>query len=323
MASQMVDYKAELNERYWAYQASQFPEWRKFFDRPRETGIRPPVFRVSEAWRNVLVKPNASQPEIDALLALLPTSGRHKWFRSMNSSQALAQSVLGNLATYGFLNRLTVLRDDDGMALLGKARVSTDNFAMEYKVDYLGERRRTSLDGYLGGEYRVAIECKFTESEVGTCSRPRLTRADSNYESEYCNGNYARQRERKGHCSLSEIGVLYWQYIPHLFRWKSDLDLIPCPLNENYQLVRNILAVGVKPEGQVAAANGHVVLIYDERNPTFQNGGKGCMAFAETRHALREPTMLRKCSWQRIIQYLRDTGILAWLTEQLTLKYGL
>jgi len=323
MASEIADYKVELNQRYWEYQQSQFPVWQKFFDRPLAQGIRPPVFRIGEAWRNVIVEPNASQQEIDTLLALLPESDRHKWFRSMNSSQALAQSVLGNLAIHGFLITLAELLDDNGMPLLGKAQVLSDNFAMEFKIDYLGEPRRTSLDGYLGGDYRVAIECKFTESEVGTCSRPRLTPADSNYESEYCNESYTRQMARIERCSLSEIGVLYWQYVPQLFRWNGDSDLIPCPLNKNYQLVRNILAVGVKPDGQVSAANGHVVLIYDERNPAFQRGGDGFTAFAETQQALREPTMLRKCSWQRIIQHLRNKDILAWLTEQLALKYGM
>jgi hypothetical protein len=321
MTNQMVDYKADLNRRYWEYQKSQFPVWQKFFDRPHAERIRPPVF--DGAGQNIIVKPNASQQEIDALFALLPESDRHKWFRSMNSSQALAQSVVGNLAIYGFLNNLAELLDDNGMPLLGKAHASSDNFAMEFKICYLGEPRRTSLDGYIGGDYRVAIECKFTESEVGTCSRPRLTPAASNYESEHCNGSYTRQRARKGRCSLSEIGVLYWQYIPQLFRWNSDSDLIPCPLNKKYQLVRNILAVGVKPDGQVSAANGHVVLICDERNPAFQKDGEGFMAFTETQQALREPTMLRKCSWQRIIQHMRNKGILAWLTEQLALKYGM
>ena len=54
---------------------------------------------------------------------------------------------------------------------------------MEYKIDYLGEPRRTSLDSYISGDYRIAIECKFTEAEVGSCSRPRLKPTDSNYES--------------------------------------------------------------------------------------------------------------------------------------------
>jgi hypothetical protein len=319
----MVAYKAELNQQYWDYQKSQFPLWQEFFDQPQAQGIRPPVFRKSEAWHNIIVKPNASQQEIDSLQALVPEGDRHKWFRSMNSSQALAQSILGNLAIYGLLSELSELQDDDGLALFGKAQVLPDNFAMEYKIDYLGEPRPTSLDGYIKGDYRVAIECKFTEAEVGTCSRPRLTPVDSNYEREYCNGTYTKQKARKEYCSLTEVGVLYWHYIPQLFQWNSGQDLIPCPLAANYQLVRNILAISISPNGNVSSTKGHVVLIYDERNPAFQRGGTGFIAFMETQRALREPTMLRKCSWQRITQHLRSKGTLSWLTEQLKLKYGL
>lgn len=47
------------------------------------------------------------------------------------------------------LSSLTELLDDDGMASLGKAQVLSDNFGMEFKVDYLGEPRPTSLDGYI------------------------------------------------------------------------------------------------------------------------------------------------------------------------------
>jgi len=62
---------------------------------------------------------------------------------------------------------------------------------------------------------------------------------------------------------------------------------------------------------------------YDERNPAFQKGGDGCVAFVETRQALKVPSMLRGCSWQRIIRHLRSQRILPWLTDQLELKYGL
>jgi len=77
------------------------------------------------------------------------------------------------------------------------------------------------------------------------------------------------------------------------------------------------------PDGTVSVDDGHLVLIYDERNPAFHVGGSALAAYIETRRALREPTMLRKCSWQRIIQHIRHGGFLSWLTEQLALKYGL
>lgn len=319
----MTDYKADLNRRYWEYQKSHFPDWQRFFELPYAQDGRPPVFFTREAWRNVVINPQTSQPEINRLLALIPEPDRHKWFRSMNSSQALAQSVFGNLAIYGLLHCLTELQGDDGENLLGKAQVSSDNFVMEFKVDRLREPRPTSLDGYISGGYRVAIECKFTEAEVGTCSRPRLTPRDSNYEHEYCDGNYSRKGVGRERCPLTDIGVLYWCYVPSLFKWQSGSDLFPCPLNRNYQLVRNILAIGVNADGTVSLEDGHVVLIYDERNPAFQERGDGLAAYMETRAALREPTMLRRCSWQRIIQHIRHNGFLPWLTGHLALKYGL
>ena len=318
MTSPTVTYKAELNQRYWEYQESQFPVW-QLFDPLHSQGMGPPVFRSSEAWLNVIVNPNANQQEIDRVLALVPKGDRHKWFRSMNSSQALAQSVLGNLWIDGSLSSLSELQDDGGRALFGDAQVSPDNFAMEFKLDYLGEPRPTSLDGYIRGDYRVAIECKLTEADFGTCSRPRLTPAAC----EYCNGSYTKQKERRERCSLTEVGVLYWRYIPRLFCWNSDQDLDPCPLAANYQLVRNILAIGVSPDGEVSSTKGHAVLIYDERNPAFQCEGAGLAAFVKTQQALREPKMLRKCSWQRILQHMRSKDILCWLTAQLELKYGL
>jgi hypothetical protein len=319
----MADYKVDLNQRYWEYQKSQFPTGQNFFERSYAQDRRPPVFVRHEAWRNVIIDPLASQQGKDRLLGLIPEGEKHKWFGSMNSSQALAQSVLGNLATHSSLHYLSELKDDEGMPLFGKAQIATGNFEMEHKINYLGEPRHTSLDGYISGAYRIAIECKFTEPEVGTCSRPRLGPTASNYKSEHCNGAYLVQRARKERCSLTEVGVFYWRYIPDLFKWENDSDLNPCPLRKNYQLVRNILAVGVQPGGTVSLYDGHVILIYDERNPAFQKAGDGLFAYLETRTALQEPTMLRKCSWQRIVQCLRENNILPWLIKNLSLKYGL
>jgi hypothetical protein len=319
----MTDYKADLNRRYWEFQKSRFPIWEMFFERPYADEGRPPVFLKHEDWRNVIFDPQASQIDRDRLLALIPKPARHQWFRSMNSSQALAQSVLGNLAVHGNLDCLAEPHCDEGEPLLGEAQVSSDNFAMEFDVDYLGEPRPTSLDGYFCEGYKVAIECKFTEIEVGTCSRPRSSRTSSKNERDECDGSYSRKGSRKERCPLSEIGVLYWRYIPSVFNWGGDLDLIPCPLHKNYQLVRNILAVSVNAEGQVSSENGHVVLIYDERNPAFQEKGDGLSAYWDTRGALKKPGMLRRCSWQRIVQHIRQNGILPWLPDMLALKYGL
>jgi hypothetical protein len=313
-----VDYKEELKKRYWTYQRKFFPEIEEYFDRRFEVPRRF-VFRTDRQCHNVLVRPGATREECARVFRLLPEGRRHKWFRSMNSSQALALSVLGNLAAYDQLNCLIDLNDDSEEPLLGEAHVSPDNFVMEHEVTYLGEPRCTSLDGFVSGTHQVAIECKFTESEVGSCSRPGL---DEN-ETEFCDGIFTRQRGRRERCALTEIGVLYWRYVPRLFKWEDSTDLRPCPLCMNYQLVRNVLAACVRPDGKVSPKDGHVILVYDERNPAFQKGGDGLIAFLETREALRVPSALRRCSWQRIINHLRNRMVLPWLTDQLDSKYGL
>jgi len=315
------DYKDELIRRYWDYRKKTFPNNNDFFDRTLPQIKRPPVFNKEKAGYNVIVKPDASQDEIDRLFNL--QKNRHQWFHSMNSSQALVQSVLGNLAIYDKLGFLSNLTDDSGLSLMEKARVSTDNFFMEYKINHLGESRSTSLDGFFDGQYQVAIECKFTEDEVGPCSRPNLKTSASNYEKDHCNGDYTQQRERFERCTLTENGMKYWDYIPKLFKWQNKTDLIPCPLNKNYQLVRNILAVCVRSDENVMPENGHMVLIYDDRNPSFQKGGNGFIAIEETQQSLKYPHLLRTCSWQSITKHLRTKNVLPWLTKELELKYDL
>lgn len=316
-------YKEDLYRGFWKYRETHFSDDQKFFDRPFSISKRPPVFISTESTRNIITNPDSTLQEIKDLIALVPKGERHKWFRSMSSSQALAQSIFGNLKIYNFLPILEELKDEDdeGLDLFGKAQISSDLFEMEHKVDSLGEPRPTSLDGYFSGEYQVAIECKLSELEFGTCSRPRLRLSDPNYERDLCNGTFTIQKLRTERCSLTQIGVQYWKFVPDLFKWENDKDQIPCPLNKNYQLVRNVLGAGVK-NGSASLKNGHAVLIYDNRNPAFQFGGDGYNTYQETKRALKDPTLLRKSSWQQIVQLMKKEGILPWLTKELSQKYG-
>lgn len=326
--NQAAQYKKELTERYWAYQERYFPDIQTFFDQPNIHNHRPPVFVRTQARHNILTNPKATDEETKKLLQLLPIAERHKWFGSMNSSQALAQSILGNLAIHDQLHCLAGLVDEMGLPIFGEAIPSSKNFSMEHKVSHLAEPRATSLDGFISGAYQVAIECKFTEAEVGACSRPSLLPSASNYFTDRCSGAYAVQSPRKERCSLTEIGVRYWKHVPQLFTWQSDKDIELCPLHRNYQLVRNILAVCVRPDGTTSPKSGHpkfghVVLIYDERNPAFRRDGDGLRAYDETRDALLDTSLLRKFSWQQIIRHLEKQAKFRWLTEQLAQKYGL
>ncbi|HEX9333232.1 MAG TPA: hypothetical protein VF896_15170 [Anaerolineales bacterium] len=229
----MKEYRADLLQRYWKYQEVCFADKQEVLDSNYPQSTSPPVFVRNESWRNIIINPTASEREKKRLLDLMSEGDRHKWFRSMNSSQALAQSVLGNLFVYGLLDCLSELKDEEGMDLFGKSKISSSSFEMEHKIRHLGESRSTSLDGYFSGDYQIAIECKFTEPEVGTCSRPKLEPKDSNYESEHCNGTYSIQRGRTTRCSLTEMKISYWDFVPKLFNWQNNINWDPCPLNKN------------------------------------------------------------------------------------------
>lgn len=316
----MSNYRAGLNRRFWQYQETNFPAWGGIFEEPKGDGKRPPVFDGG-GWSNILIDPAATPDEKDRVQTMLPYGTRHRWFGSMTSSQALAQSVFANLFEYGYLERLAQIQSDEGLPILVLAEdpIPPYRFSMETGVRYLRERRPTRLDVCISGKYVNAIECKFTEAAFDICSRPRAKRNGV----PVCDGSYPLDDDRKEKCRLARAGGLYWHYIPMLFKWDGVGDLDACPLTKFDQLVRNVLAAGIKPDRTVSTTGGHALLIYDNRNPAFQEGGAAFLAYEETRCALREPAMLRKCSWQAITQYMRDEGILPWLTDALRGKYGL
>jgi len=317
------EYRRTMVRRFWMYQHDTFPEWQYYFERPFHSDGRPPVFLKKAAGCNVLINPAKNAPERELVLNEISPKERHRWFQSMSSSQAVAQSILGNLKVHDRLHYLAELTDDSGLPLMGDATLSRDKFYMEYDINHLNEPRPTSVDAFVAGEYRVAIECKLMEREVGPCSRPRLTSKHSNFERDYCNGTYTYQNGRQTRCSLTNIGVAYWQYVSDLFTWDSEVDHRPCPLRKTYQLARNILAACVRDDGTIVPDAGHVVLLYDARNPAFQDEGQGDEAYDTTRDALHDSRLLRKCSWQRIVGHLRKKGDFPWLVDQLEIKYGL
>ena len=277
---------------------------------------RPPVFLAEHATSNLLLPPDADLAS--SVVKMVPVSARHRWFRSMKSSQALTQSVFGALAATGHLAALGALTAECGRS----AFTETPNLlhmTLEQHVNWLGEPRPTSIDVYLErSQYRIAVECKLSESVFGACSRPRLPRDNPSY----CDGTYTVQHGRRTRCALTEIGVQYWQHAPAVFNWNPDIDHSPCPLAWTYQLVRNVLAATVRKD-RVETASGHALIIYDERNPAFWPGGDARSAYDAVCKALRHPCLLRTVSWQRVIDQLSAAGDLRWLVDGLEAKYGL
>ena len=171
----MSGYRDAMVARFWRYQKEAFRDRPEIFERPDMGDGRPPVFLRHAAESNVLMAPDISGEDRSRLLREIPPRERHRWFRSMSSSQAIALSVFGNLKMYGLLGLLNGLHDEQGRPIFGDEAITPENFRMEYKVDSLGEPRPTSLDALITGKHPVAIECKLTEPDVGSCSRPNLT----------------------------------------------------------------------------------------------------------------------------------------------------
>ena len=316
-----MKYRDELIVRFWRY-----AEEKGFLEKldSAEPGIRPPVFTFQNSSLNVIRADGDPDARLAELIGTIQPKHRHRWFRSMTSSQALAQSVFGNLIVHKKLDVLGDIHTETGEPLVGRNPKSAK---LECGINYLGEKapRITSLDVHVECEdgYHVAVECKLTEAKVGDCSRPNLKEDDPKYKEEFCNGSYKCQLGRTVPCSLTSIGVEYWKHIPKIFFWDAEAVYENCPVRYTYQLVRNILAVSVDNCGEFNPGKGHAVLIYDARNPKFSSGGDGCNSYQQTSDALRNKSLLRRCSWQTIMEHLRQVGSLKWLTDELAMKYGL
>lgn len=324
-----AEYMAMMIERFWQFKKKHFKNEEHIFEQTYEQNPqRPPVFKRELGDKNVLLHLESRDELKCKVKTAIPMKRWHRWFTSMTSSQALAQSVFGNLKAYGKLNILADVISDDGKPPFGFICDNGNEIEMEKVILYLGEsRQKTHIDVFFGGPHQITVECKLTEQEIGPCSRPRLRKSAPNYEKDYCDGNYVIQRKREERCSLTEIGVRYWDYIPDYLNWDPTIDFSPCPLNSTYQLVRNILAACLKPksgsESETEKAEGHAVLLYDARNPEFKQNGKGWQGYAELKDALKDKSLLRSCTWQDIIRSMAKNKDLDWLREMLREKYGL
>jgi len=309
--SDYQDYRKSLEARLWRYAKNSVP------DSHREAGHPPPVFTRESADENVLTDPDADDAVKQRVLRAIPPGKRHKWFRSMTSSQALAQSVFGNLRAYARLDLLQGLCGDDGHPLFIRGAATC---CLEHEVKGLEEPQPTSVDVFFAGEHQVAVECKLAEREIGPCSRPWWPKSTCR-----CDGAYVVRPESEcpDRCPLTAKRIRYWELIPELFEWRNDEDHQCCPLSSTYQLVRNVLAACLGPGGGIDARRGRAVLLYDERNPEFQPSGKGRKAWETVKCALKDPSLLQQCTWQQVTACLRADPELAWLTDGLCSKYGL
>jgi len=313
--TERMEYLNRVHSIQWIYHDKVFLHDSRLF-RPHGNRQQPPVFLKEHADRNVLCPSDSGLTKL--VLDSIPADRRHKWFRSMKSSQALAQSVFGNLKAHRRLDRLLDVRaDDDDLPAFGAGPMDANGVELEHSVgrEFLKEPHPTDIDLWISGRSVVCVECKFTEAEVGRCSRPMCPTHRFP-----CNGNCEKQPGREYRCALEKQGLQYWNHVPSILKWSLEEDARPCKLLAPYQLARNILAACVE-DSTVKADRGHALLVYDERNPAFWHGEEG--AFEKLRRDLHNPAMIRRCSWQSIVRVLDGYDDLKWLVKALKEKYGI
>ncbi len=62
---------------------------------------------------------------------------------------------------------------------------------------------------------------------------------------------------------------------------------------------------------------------YDDRNPAFLPGGEARRQWEAAARVLRARSLLKRCSWQRLVTHLAKDRGLAWLVNGLAAKYGI
>jgi len=322
-AKERRDYIAELRKQFWDYRQDKFAN-RDYYFEDRPLGD-PVVFRSQYRDYNLAIPASVSDADRQRVINLLPIAKRHTHFGSLQSSQALVQSVFGTLKVLKKLAWLSDVAAEDGTpAFLQDA--SSARCVIEKDITTLGELKghKTQVDFCIENDnYRVAVECKLTEPDFGTCSRPKLNPTDPRYESQFCDGTYTIQRGRSAKCSLTEVGILYWKYTDQLFGWSPLAEHRPCPLNETYQLVRNVLAACVQDGGILDVERGHALILYDERNPTMKNGGVGDQQWHSAKKSLKSSGVLRRLSWQNLLAQAPNHAEMNALKSELAAKYGL
>jgi hypothetical protein len=310
-----ADFVRMLRGKFHDYRRLHFDGNDNMFEpRPEEDAV---VFLKEHAAANLLVPPFASKEQFARIVGMIPTAQRHRHFGSMQSSQAIAQSVFGTISAFNCLPLLANIVAEDGRQAFGPT-LDKAVLYMERAINTLREPRPTSIDVWLEGSYRVAVECKLAEVEFGTCSRTRLKAGKA----EHCDGNYTQQNGRIERCALTAINVTYWKYLGNAFGWASDIDHRPCPLASTYQLARNVLAACVK-DGNLDFGNGHALVLYDQRNPTMASGGKGDEQWRAAYEAVKAPGALRRLSWQVFVAQWPNDRALNWLKQKLDAKYGI
>lgn len=230
-----------------------------------------------------------------------------------HSSQALAIDVFGTIKTCKVRDLvLNALADHIGIPRSGRWTVHLEWID---PFNQLREKRRTQIDCVLKNDASVIfVECKFTEKEGGSCSRPRPSREQNG--AAQCNGNYERQTDPiryslfdyygiapyDANCSLTREGILYWDWMGRVLRYNAADTYRPCPFaGSMYQWMRNLVLCHIvaarnrlEPAFMIAFAGASGLAISDALNTGALRG--------QIESVLLERVEFHPLSYQEIVQ---------------------
>ena len=103
-----AEYERTLRDRLWAWADAHHPKHLDGGDRES----RPPVLSRQYRYLNLLLPPNRDKAE--QVLLSIPYAKRHRWFGSLKSSQAIAQSVFGAIQGFDTAHLLAGLKAECG-----------------------------------------------------------------------------------------------------------------------------------------------------------------------------------------------------------------
>ncbi len=263
-------------------------------------GTPPTVFRPRYSNLNEFDLPTANAQRVDGLLSSVPYAERPSGVARMASPQSLCRSVFGGLKAMEQIDALKGIKAEDGLPAFFDSTEDAPGAEWELTVDTLNEPRPPYFDAYLSGPHRVGVEVQFADARFDTPSRPHLAVPNSTLQ----NGRY-------------------WDYAPQLFHGSVDAD---APLRQpapTSRFVRNLVAVSLNPDGSLETDNAHLLVIYDDRNPSFFPGEAADTQWQQTFAALRFPHMLRRLSWQHLAGHLALHEPLGWLVDALRRRHGI
>jgi len=234
----------------------------------------------------------------------------HKYIHHGLSSQAMLFNLVGPLIVRQDLEPLQNTLRKNGVVIPD----STISASLEYedrRVFNEDAGQPTSIDLVLhdsGGSAFLFIESKLVETGFGGCSV--FSQGD-------CDGR--NPAEDFSLCYLHHIGRRYWELLDKYGFLEGALrHNLTCMLAAYYQFFREVILA--------LELGGSFVLLYDQRNPSFEcsgsKGKRGVMPFLLSLVPAALQSKIHTITMQQLAADIRATGRHDWMAE-FDQKYGL